>query len=172
MIATIKETHKKYICCPECGEPTSTYNHLNPGSTFGPWYCGECGCGFHGTILDGGAVEITLASDRKYNTLVLLRLDAAVEKPICIVVEGMKFAPTGTPPEYVLADVAENDGYFYNEHTCPWNYLRIPIMEGENTDPHGIFVHQETVMKPTDYDGHISRSVEAWRELFPSLRGE
>lgn len=43
-------------------------------------------------------------------------------------------------------DIVEENKYFYTEHTCPTNWLGVEvIMDGEDTDPHGIFEHVQTV---------------------------
>jgi len=84
-----------------------------------------------------------------------------------IVVEGMGFQKDGEP-----LIVGENDEYFYDEATCPSNYLGVPIFVGEDGDPHGVFSHVETVVKPSpDFDSKIL-SFEELRELFPSLKKE
>lgn len=152
--------------CPECGSREHSCAHLGSGTSFGPWYCDQCGCGVRGVVTEYGA-DIEIHSDRKAKTLVLLRLnvDTVQEKPIHIVVEGMVFYPHGGKP----AIDQDSNRYFYNEHTCPWNYLRVPVKQGDDTDPHGLFVFQEAVLTPDGYDGHLG-DIEEWIELFPSLR--
>lgn len=83
-----------------------------------------------------------------------------------IVVEGLGFSEADQPFLY-----GEHDEYFYNEGTCPWNYLRLPIKAGDDADPHGIFVHQETIPRPAGYDGGSLDGIEQWRAWFPSLQG-
>lgn len=165
MKAEITTVSKRMINCPECGSPEFSFDHLGVGSLFGPWYCDECGCGIRGEVISGGA-EITIHSDRKAKTLVLLRLDKEVSPPVHIVVEGMIFYPANGKPEINK----ESKAFFYNEHTCPWNYLGVRIKEGDDTDPHGIFAFQEAVLMPDSYDGDL-HGIEEWKELFPSLRG-
>ena len=95
----------------------------------------------------------------------LLKLDKEIDTPVHIVVEGMIFYPRNSKP--IINQ--EHESYFYNEHTCPWNYLRVSIKDGDETDPHGIFRHQETVIMPDWYEGDLS-GVEKWESLFPTLK--
>ena len=159
----------KLFACPECGSLEHSYGHLADGSTFGPWYCDECGCSVRGRVT-GESVDIELHTERKINTLVLLRLrePLATGEQVHVVVKGMTFCAPGETPDF------EHDVYFYEEHTCPWNWLRLPIKEDDDTDPHGLFVHQETVLMPQgygDFSNHLD-GIEQWRELFESLRAD
>lgn len=45
-----------------------------------------------------------------------------------------------------------NQAYFFNEHTCPWNYLRFPIRVNGDNDCHGIFEWVASIPLPDDYD--------------------
>ncbi|MDU7377877.1 MAG: hypothetical protein E7L09_05825 [Enterobacteriaceae bacterium] len=164
MKAEITTLSEQFFHCPECDSPEFSFDHLSTGSSFGPWYCDKCGCGIVGEIILGG-VEIHIHSDRKAKTLVLLKLDKEIDTPVHIVVEGMIFYPRNSKP--IINQ--EHESYFYNEHTCPWNYLRVSIKDGDETDPHGIFRHQETVIMPDWYEGDLS-GVEKWESLFPTLK--
>lgn len=170
MKLTIQAKQKVESClpCPECGEYSFSWGYLKVGESFGPWYCEDCGLGIQGDVTDEGAC-IERASDRKLNTLVLLCLYEPLKggEDVHIVVKGMTFVKEGEEPDF------DHDVYFYNEHTCPWNYLRLPLKAGEDTDPHGVFVHQETVLMPKDYDEDQSfDDIDGWKALFPSLRKE
>lgn len=169
---------KEVFDCPNCGSPEFSHGHLKPGMSFGPWYCDGCGCAVRGKAQEDG-VDIERTGEWKAKTLVLLRLDVPTQqdKQIHIVVQGMLFYKDGQNPEGLLFKQQGLDAYFYDEHTCPWNYLRVPIKEGDNTDPHGLFVHQETILMPEGYDGCIEvedasgsySNIDAWHKLFPSL---
>lgn len=159
----IPETSKKVFLCPDCKKPwNSSYHHVKPGGNFGPWYCEHCGCGVRGTVTADGA-DIETTDEKKAITNVLLRLCTKQDqmtidmdepifdenvKPIYIIVEHMMFYPRGAKPEDYLEERQGLDRYRYNEGTCPWNYLQLPIRFGEDTDPHGIFAHVETILKP------------------------
>lgn len=161
-------TIKKVFACPDCGSAEHEYEHLQLGYSFGPWYCDTCGCGVSGKVLSDGEIEIQKSSDRKANTLVLLRLNVpgTEEAPIHIVVTSMVFYPDGAIPSIDN----HREEYFYEEHTCPWNYLRLPIKQGDDTDPHGVFVHQETILMPDGYDDRIDGEIDAWQKLFKTLK--
>ena len=168
MEAVIKEvvTTQKLFACPECGSLEHSCDHLKAGQSFGPWYCDKCGCSILGTVTESGA-DIRIHKDRKANSLVLLRLNVpgTEDKPVHIVVKGFAFHKKGETPEF------DGDGtrYFYDEGTCPWNYLRLPIKEGDDIDPHGLFVFEDAVAMPDGYEDSLD-GIEQWRELFPTLR--
>ena len=121
------EETKRYAICPECGDHTSTVDHLLNTKTETMWYCDNCGSRYRLKFEDG-KMFIGKTDERKDKTLVLLR-----HGTMWLVVEGMKFS---THRE-------NNNEYYYNEHTCPTNYLRdvVRIIDSRNmdADPHGIF---------------------------------
>ena len=160
MRALIAPKVETFISCPGCNESTHRCGHLKSGAQFGPWYCKNCGLGIKGVATSDGA-DIEICKDRHVKTLSLLRLFEPLSngESVHIVVEGSVSISPGENPDF-----SHND-YLYNEHQCPWNYLRIPLKCGDDTDPHGVFQHQETILMPEDYDGH---SFE-WSDLFPSL---
>lgn len=108
-------------------------DHLKPGADFGPWYCDECGIGYHGVRTKDGA-EIKKAKDKIKR--VLIELSYVHDSSLKIVVKGLEFEDEkGTDAEY--PGLHE---YHYNEQTCPVNYLGVEqVRFGNDTDPHGIF---------------------------------
>jgi hypothetical protein len=137
---------------------------------------------------DRKTVECSFGADYSAKTLVLLRLDVQTPKPIHIVVQGHLFyrfdASVPDAKENALKSAldkrnTDEDSYFYKHHTCPWNYLQVPIKEGDDADPHGLFVHQETILKPKGYFNHFNQiddpvnetlsELELWHKYFPSL---
>ena len=64
-----------------------------------------------------------------------------------------------------------NDAYFYNEHTCPTNYMDCveAIIYEKDADPHGVFEWVATIDKPEDWD-YGPEEFEEWCALFPELR--
>lgn len=122
---------ERYIFCPICGKEGKRVDHLPIGCKT-VWYCDECGGEFRLQVIEGGDVECEATGHRKDRTLVTLRSDA----PVTLVVEGMVFSQT---PEDEREHHVE---YFYNEHTCPTNYMGnvLRVISGDgDTDPHGIF---------------------------------
>ncbi len=127
---TIIET-KQYVLCPHCEQSQSQIDHLFNGDgrdvTWGPWYCDECGCAYKG-VVKGTDVFVEKSDKRKDKCLVFLK-----NNNVLLVVEDMYFDGE--------LDV-ENKRYFYEEHTCPTNYLGVEMVVDLNdghTDPHGIF---------------------------------
>jgi hypothetical protein len=110
----------------------------------GPWYCPECGAGVDWDVPEPDPVAQvpeaigTLSGNNKIDRLVLLELDKH-RSPVQLVVRGMRF-------EGIERDCA-GDAYFYNEHTCPTNYLTSAevIMEADDADPHGLFTFTKAV---------------------------
>lgn len=128
---TIEVTH--FIDCPHCYNDRYRVDHLfSPDKQvrhFGPWYCDECGGSFSGKVIGSDVfVEKHDESKRKDKCLVFLK-----NNNVMLVVKGMYF-----DGELNL----ENERYFYEEHTCPTNYLGVEMVidtDDGDTDPHGIF---------------------------------
>lgn len=130
-VNTIMEI-KHFVECPHCGKSTSRIDHLfneeNKTSSWGPWYCDECGGAYKGEVRDKEVFIEPIYGDRKNKCLVFLK-----NANVLLVVEGMYFNGDFDP---------ENKRYFYEEHTCPTNYLGVEMVVDLNdgdTDPHGIF---------------------------------
>lgn len=85
-----------------------------------------------------------------YKTLVLLRIDT-IAGNVFFVVEGL-LSFTADREEAVAGQ-----RYFYNEHTCPTNFIRIPLI-AENPrggklrlDPHGVLEFVDFIWMTTEY---------------------
>ncbi len=131
----------RYIVCPGCGKGPKQVSHLEVGAKTA-WYCDECGVRFRLHVLSADAVDCeVIPGERKEKTIVTLRS----EVPVTIRVEGMNlinrenFDDDGTTPEL-------RDRYFYEEHTCPTNFLGVLNVSDDagDTDPHGIFKYVKT----------------------------
>ena len=95
-------------------------------------------------MVHNGSTHPFHANMRK--TLVLLCIPTAGE-PVYFVVEGLATWPM------TYDELQEKDSYFYEEGTCPTNFIRIPmISHGGDADPHGVFEHVETVWMLSEYD--------------------
>jgi hypothetical protein len=103
-------------------------------STRQSWQCGGC---LTQLMFDFESDTIQILEEghpgSSSKNLVLLKL-VPTDKPIYLLVEGYthydkhgKYNP--------------DQSYFYNEHTCPTNYLQsvLKIYEGDDGDPHGLF---------------------------------
>lgn len=100
-----------------------------------------------------------------FKTLNLLRLNL-VEGPLFFIVEGV--AP-------FKGDAADLDGeYFYEEHTCPTNFIPIEaIFTPTDDDPHGAFEYVRSVWMPADYEERRDDCGEQdamLREIFPETQ--
>ena len=123
---------KHFIKCPHCKNSKDRIDHLfndeDKETYWGNWYCDECGGGYKG-IVKGKDVFVEKVNERKDNSIVFLK-----NGNVLLAVKGMYFNG-----EYN----AEDDRYFYNEHTCPTNYFKdiemVIDLENGDTDPHGIF---------------------------------
>lgn len=99
------------------------------------------------------------AHDNIRKTLNLLKIEAK-DGPIYFVVEGLCEWPTSR--EEMLSGAE----YFYEEHTCPTNFIRIPMISQDGDhDPHGIFEFVDAVWMTDEYD----ESDEYLVQVFPQL---
>lgn len=97
------------------------------------------------------------------DTLDLLQMDESItgKNKVYIMVEGVcrcdkdgNLDTSGQP-------------YFFEEHTCPWNYLRFPISVNGDPDPHGIFRWVASIPLPDDYEGDGN-----FEQYFPVYKGD
>lgn len=98
-------------------------------------------------------------------TLVLLKIETS-DGPVYFVVEGVKRWPES------YAEMQDGDRYFYEEHTCPINFIRVPLIaSGGDLDPHGLFDHVETVWMMDEYESEseAGRGGDYLVEVFPVL---
>lgn len=147
------------------------YTHLMmPGSLsdrFGPWYCDECGWATTATNLQYGNLQVTALPERRVRTLVLLMFVGATSRnePLFLVTQGMSFEKNGK------AGLDEaRDKYYYEEHTCPSNFVHAEVLAGDDADPHGIFQHLETVVMPDDWRERDTQEIGDYEKLFATLR--
>jgi len=136
--ATIHTETRKYIECPNCGDNRSfSIGHLMGGQhSFGTWYCDKCNCGIRGRV-DGEEVEVELTERTAESTHVLLELPPQQES-VFLITKG-----------YMFDGEMVAQAYFYEEHTCPVNYLRSAeiVIIGKDADPHGLFEYRQTIPK-------------------------
>ncbi len=138
----IKQEIKNWIICPTCDNTVATIDHLltnKYSGSFGPWYCNSCGIGVCGEVKEGILISTrSNLSSIKKDVLVLLKHYEIDD--LFIVVKGMCF---GNKQEE-----EQNLAYYYNEHTCPVNYLGVDkIIYKGDSDVHGLFEY----VKHVDY---------------------
>lgn len=136
----VKVKTKRVVVCPECGQHEFTIEHLFEEKYQGRecrWSCDECSHRFTFVVVDDVFKMEKIASD-SVRSLVLLQSE--VDSKLFVVTKGYThFLPDGTKKPYAVT--ADDNRYYYEEHTCPTNFLpgieRI-IYDGD-FDPHGIF---------------------------------
>lgn len=126
---------KTHVVCPACRSPDSTVDHLKGSEQQLKWYCQQCGAEYTFTLTAGfKVVDVKLTGNSVRKTLVLLRCGK-----VGLVVQGMSFSHIKN----------NNDGYYYDEGTCPTNYmpqvLKVIDLETGDPDPHGIFEYVKTL---------------------------
>lgn len=177
--ALILHTYRT-VTCPHCNKDSgSRIDHLLPPNesavcAFGPWYCGECGKPFQGaTNPKFNAVEVVKSDSRldvKVPTLDLMVLPPQ-KHPVYFVLRGSDYRPEGMGSMHPHP----NKPYFYDEHSCPTNWLRNVdrvIIESDD-DPHGLiqFVRSVDVadvkhlVRSQDMDGEDVNPFKAFPEL-------
>jgi len=131
---------KYSVSCPSCGDGQFGITHLIDKSvgkidTYGPWYCDQCGDGYKISIMDRDVYIDLVPGEKKRKSIVLLRSGY-----VLLIVEGMYFDES---------EIDDHHAYYYNEHTCPTNYMpnvRMVIdLRDYDTDPHGIFEHVKSL---------------------------
>ena len=128
MIQVPYQLPEKYVKCPSCLTKDVPVGHLSVGFK-ASWYCDACGAKFDLIVLGEGISTSIVPGERAEKTQVTLKSTG----PMTILVEGRRYrGPSSVEPD---------DAYYYNEHTCPVNYLGVlKVVDGSgDDDPHGIF---------------------------------
>ena len=159
MKATLVTETKTYLNCPHCGERASVVDHILAGQprSFGPWYCDECGRSYTGSLAADGTIDLELAAAVRTATLNLLTIPPR-DEPVYLVVHGGRYGDD------------HNEGgttaYYYDEHTCPTNWVsevEAFILDGDS-DPHGVAQFVRRVDTPPLPEGVADYDLPA---LFP-----
>ena len=143
----VKKITKTHVICPHCNKVDGhTVDHIieDNMSWFGPWYCEHCRKAYNGKY-ENGELTIEKHNDKIFDTIVFLKKDNVI-----LAVKGMNFK------SHIEQDYDQNHGnrYFYEEHTCPTNYLKNTLMiidtDEDDDDPHGIFEYVGYIDAPQD----------------------
>ncbi len=103
---------------------------------------------------------VSCGSTHPFHILKIARTDGDVH----FVVEGLAEWPAS------FDEMTAREKYFYEQHTCPTNFIRIPLIAvNGDTDPHGIFEFVESVWMMSVYDG-LNDKASYLCEVFPQLR--
>jgi hypothetical protein len=124
-----------HIPCPNCPEGSWRADQLgiNQPTT---WCCDQCHTQSH--IVRLNETDFQTVSTGKKETPVTVTLRSITVPPITVKVNTWKYAHS---QDLSQEEYEHNTRYFYNEHTCPTNWLRdIEQIEFEGDhDPHGVF---------------------------------
>lgn len=131
---------KTYAVCPHCGESAARVDHLIKEAPIksGTWNCHGCG-GPYSVSVSTDKVITTVKSDSPFSKRVFDLLELPPQQhSIYFVVERKDWGIQGFDPTY-----------YYNEHTCPTNWLSEVhmVIDEDNTDPHGLFRFVKRVPK-------------------------
>ena len=125
---------REFIKCPHCGIGEDSVGHIQSGQSFGPWFCDACGGSYTGQRGPDGRLQVELYGDRKIATVDVLVLRPQAQ-PVYFVVEGARYVG-GKPPSF---GIEESKRFYYEEHSCPTNWLRpIMVYHEQDDDPHGL----------------------------------
>lgn len=155
----ITET-KQYVACPECGENTgSTFDAEHHSRGFGPWWCDECGAGYMGRPDGARGIKLELTGERHIDTTVLLEIPPQ-SRSIYLATKGMRFMGLGEE------DDEGGQHYFYEEHTCPTNWLRdvFRISINGDSDPHGLAKYVDRVDGAPDWEDRDAKFDEVMKK--------
>ena len=124
-----------YIPCPSCTDGFWRADQLKMGQPT-TWSCDQCNNQAH--ILRVSDEDFQTVPTGKKETPITVILQSVTEPKIIVRVNAWKYAHSQDLPQ---DEFVENERYFYNQHTCPTNWLRdIEQIEFEgDKDPHGVF---------------------------------
>lgn len=159
--------------CPWCeGESGHRVDHLygdRMPTTAGPWYCNECRQSFRVKVNAPGDVELAkeIGRDAFTPSVALLKFDGK-DGSVFFVMKHDRYRSNGSVE--TDADNQEHQRYFFEEHSCPTNWLRecIAVIEAGDTDPHGFLDFVRAVDVPNDFDEDDDSQ---WAILFPEAFG-
>ena len=149
-----------FLICPSCEEETGCrVCHLFGNENwriFGPWYCGQCGAGFTGSIADDNSVSLTLTGEFHRDGWHLLKIDTS-SGPLHAIFKG---------PWYT-DDEQSHARYYYEEHSCMTNWIgdMVECFLGREEDPHGVWKYVRGMIADRD-DTHD------WLEMFPEIESK
>ena len=131
----------RHFACPNgCDHRFNVEHMFGRAQTAGPWYCDDCGQGWN-IASDGERVSVEKATanlagegDGKLRKCFVTLEIPPQRESIFFKVRGMLWTPT------ITEETAERQRYYYEEHTCPTNWLRNveEIRIGDDADPHGL----------------------------------
>lgn len=169
MRARLNTVTTVYAACPNCGfDRAHSVGHIladrssNWRSSFGPWACDECGVSVTGKVNDDNSVDFELTEGQQVACYTLLKIEPQTA-PVYFVISDKDYnRRLGSEP-------FEGTDYYYNEHTCPINWLRnqvVQVISEGDTDPHGLATYVNSMDVPPGFDESTAGDND-WRALFP-----
>lgn len=157
MLATFET--KNYIICPHCGKSSGcSVDHLLEEKLprdFGDWGCKVCHESFEGKISADKTITIEKVFGKsKYLPVMDLLVIPPQDKPIYLLKRGdHSFAPGK-----VLEDIKDNARYYYEQHSCPTNWMDNfeTISIDDDGDPHGLIRYVNSMM-PEDFEKIVNQ---------------
>ncbi len=164
----------EFAVCPWCdGETGSRVDHLYEDALpreAGPWYCDACGRAYRVKVMAPSVVEITKDEQSKRaftRSMALLKLEGK-EGPVFFVMDHNRYWDGPESDE----ENQSHQRYFFEEHSCPTNWLNecVAVIENGDADPHGFLSFVRAVDVPKDFDEDDDGQ---WPILFPeAFNGE
>ena len=132
----VQAKNKLYLgCVTENCEGEWSVGHITAATSV-DWSCDTCHVRFHIQRLN--AWDFRIESTGMSDLPVTVTLRSATEPPITLKLNAWKYpySQHDTKEEF-----EEHERYYFNEHTCPTNYMnQIEQIEIEgDIDPHGVF---------------------------------
>lgn len=148
---------KRYFLCPSCMKHEFQIEHLFDGQNelkvreIGPWQCDECDATWSVQVnLIDETIDVIQAPQKSWHNWDILEFVGRGNAVVRLVVPGLTF-----DRHHRLDDELERKRHYYEEHTCPINYLRSAVMVvlGDaarfgDDDPHGLFRFVTTFEHP------------------------
>jgi hypothetical protein len=141
---------KRYASCLECGDKVGSIEHLDGDDIreIGPWFCESCGRGWWIRTNGRDVCDMVLDERRRWipATATVTLVLPPQKDPIVLTLHARVYDELGK-------EFGEGCAYFYDEHTCPTNWMRdvAEIRIRDNADPHGLFKFQKIQR------GHLER---------------
>lgn len=141
----LRHRMQRFFDCPECGKHEFSVEHLfemmetykTTQKEAGPWFCDNCGQSWWMTVFKEGGIEVKPGKQRKIRQLAELEIPP-LPYPITLHVETARYESLHEAP--LGREDPDGHQYYFEEHTCPGNYLRATreiIVDGDN-DMHGL----------------------------------
>lgn len=130
--------NRLYMICPACQAGDWRVDHLVTGFKT-RWSCHECHVYFDIERTGPNSFDFTqVVGAEGIETPETVTLVSCTNPPITLKLNTWKY---GHSQKYSVAEHRENQRYFYDQHTCPTNWvsqIEAIIFEGDD-DPHGVF---------------------------------